>query len=86
MQTTGFPPSARLGLGHSQSMLLFRHTKRREFTTLLGGAAGVAIRCPRAAIRADAAHRRPHFVAVDPMIRYRTLGPEGRRRWRSGQS
>jgi putative ABC transport system substrate-binding protein len=28
-----------LGLGHSQSILLFRHTKRREFITLLGGAA-----------------------------------------------
>ena len=34
--------------------------KRREFITLLGGAARVAARRARAAARADAAHRRAH--------------------------
>ena len=32
--------AVRLGLGHFQSILLSRHTKRRERITLLGGAVG----------------------------------------------
>ena len=47
--------------------------KRREFITLLGGAARVAARGARAAGRADAAHRRAHghCAADDPEVQAR---------------
>ena len=45
--------------------MFFDRLKRREFITLLGGAAALAARGARAAGRAHAAHRRAHVLAAD---------------------